>query len=498
MKTDEQIARYRKLRKSGKSQELAAAMSAMTAKTARKYEVGLLPSQTKSPRVWRTRPDPFEKHWNTVVEPLLAKDEKAQLQATTVLEELKKADPELYTDKELRTLQRRVREWRAFQGPAKEVIFPQEHRPGREAQSDFTHATELEVTIAGEPLAHLFFELILNYSGHRYVQIAYSENFETLSDGLQAGFWAFGGVTEQVCHDSLSAATHELKKTGGRALTPRFAAVLKHLEVKSRRINVRKSNENGVVESGHRTLKNALNQALILRESRDFLKLAVYLEFVGEVVASLNGRCGQLFEEELASLRRLPTARIPSFTDFESRVSRWSIIRVVTQIYSVHSRLISEKVTVRLHPAEVEIIYKGQSVDRFPRLRGRGTYRIDYRHIIHSLVRKPGAWEGYRFREELFPTVVFRKAYDALRGFRGERGHVDYLQVLHLAAKTMEIDVETALTMLLEAGQPFGFADVEALVAPQEPRIEELVAPLEPKLEIYDELLEQMEACHVG
>lgn len=136
MKTDEQVARYRKLRESGKSQELAAAMSSMTAKTARKYEVGPLPSQTKAPRDWRTRPDPFQKDWDTVVEPLLAKDEKRVLQATTVLEELKKAKPDQYSDKELRTLQRRMREWRAVQGPPKEVFFPQDHRPGREAQME--------------------------------------------------------------------------------------------------------------------------------------------------------------------------------------------------------------------------------------------------------------------------------------------------------------------------------------------------------------------------
>jgi transposase len=496
MKTDEQVARYRKLRESGKSQELAAAMSSMTAKTARKYEVGPLPSQTKAPRDWRTRPDPFQKDWDTVVEPLLAKDEKRVLQATTVLEELKKAKPDQYSDKELRTLQRRMREWRAVQGPPKEVFFPQDHRPGREAQMDFTHATELAVTIAGVPLAHLFFELILNYSGHRYVQIAYSENFESLSDGLQAGLWAFGGVPEQICHDSLSAATHELRKTGGRALTPRFAALIRHFKTRSRRIRVRKANENGVVESGHRTLKNALDQALIVRGSRDFPTLVTYLEFVAEVVAALNRRCAERFEEERASLQSLPYARIPSFTDFEARVSRWSIIRVATQIYSVPSRLIGEKVTVRLHPAEVEVIYKGKS-EKFPRLQGRGAHRIDYRHIIHSLVRKPGAFEGYRFREELFPTVVFRRAFDALKDSQGERGHVDYLQILNLAAKRMEVDVEAALEVLLEAGQSFRFSDVEALVEPAEPRTEELVAPLQPEPASYDALLEEEEVCRV-
>lgn len=259
---------------------------------------------------------------------------------------------------------------------------------------------------------------------------------------------------------------------------------------------MRKANENGVVESGHRTLKNALDQALIVRGSRDFPTLVTYLEFVAEVVAALNRRCAERFEEERASLQSLPYARIPSFTDFEARVSRWSIIRVATQIYSVPSRLIGEKVTVRLHPAEVEVIYKGKS-EKFPRLQGRGAHRLDYRHIIHSLVRKPGAFEGYRFREELFPTVVFRRAFDALKDSQGERGHVDYLQILNLAAKRMEVDVEAALEVLLEAGQSFRFSDVEALVEPAEPRTEELVAPLQPEPASYDALLEEEEVCRV-
>lgn len=495
--TDQQVKLYRRLRQEGKSQELAAAKAGMTAKTARKYEVGPLPSQSKTPRTWRTRKDPFSKHWESVAEPLLKADKDRTLQGTTVLEELVRVDPELYDDSLLRSLQRRIREWRALQGPNKEVFFPQEHPPGYEAQLDFTHATELGVTIGGEAFKHLFFELVLNYSGHRHVQIAYSENFESLSDGLQSGFWSFGGVTERVCHDSLSAATHELKKSSGRKLTPRFAAVLDHFSLDSRRINVRRSNENGVVESGNKTLKSSLNQALIVRGDRDFVSLESYLEFVDGVVGKLNRKCANKFEEEVKYLRPLPSSRIPSFTDFVARVSCWSIIRVVTQVYSVPSRLIGEKVTVRLHPAEIEILFKGQSVERFPRLQGRGVHRIDYRHIVHSLVRKPGAFARYCYREELFPSLVFRKSYDALIVSRGERAHVDYLQILNLAAKNLETDVEVALSILLEEKKSFRFIDVEALVVNPEPRPETLVAPMTPDLSEYDALLVELEVTYV-
>lgn len=191
MITDEQIKRYRSLRRAGRCQELAAAKAGMTAKTARNYEVGPLPSNLKKPRTWRTRKDPFQDHWEQVVVPLLQEDTDGKLQATTLLDELVEKHPERYDDSVLRTMQRRLRDWRALQGPVKEVFFPQEHVPGRESQMDFTHGTELEVTVAGEPLRHLFFELILSYSGWRYVQLAYSENFESLSDGIQSGFWEF-------------------------------------------------------------------------------------------------------------------------------------------------------------------------------------------------------------------------------------------------------------------------------------------------------------------
>ncbi len=160
--------------------------------------MGLLPSQvSRKPRDWRTRPDPLEEDWETVVVPLLKSDKKGALQSTTIIEELKRKKPEKYHDGQLRTVQRRVRDWRAIEGPDKEVFFPQEHVVSREAQVDFTHATELEVMIAGAPFEHLFFEMVLCYSGHRYVELAFGETFEALAQGVQNGFWSIGGVTQE-------------------------------------------------------------------------------------------------------------------------------------------------------------------------------------------------------------------------------------------------------------------------------------------------------------
>jgi hypothetical protein len=163
--------------------------------------------------------------------------------------------------------------------------------------------------------------------------------------------------------------------------------------------------------------------------------------------------------------------------------------------YSVPSTLIGHYVTARVHPDIVEVLYRGRVVECFPRLRGRGQQRIDYHHVIHSLVRKPGAFCRYRYREELFPTLVFRRGYDALRQYRGERADVEYVRILHLAATTMESEVDTALQLLLEAGKPFEFGDVKSLVdVTPRPGMAHIV-PLVPDLRKFDNLLTG--ECHV-
>lgn len=491
MVNDKQVALYRKHRAKGKSQEAAATRAGMTAKTARKWEVGPLPSEImKGPRPWRTRNDPLEEVWeNRVVVPFLKDDEEDILEATSLLEHLKTQAPGVIQDMHLRTLQRRIRDWKAVHGAPTEVFFEQVHVPGREAQFDFTNANELNVTIAGEPFPHMFFELILTFSKHRYVEIARGETFEALCSGLQNAFWTIGGVTEVGRSDNLSAATHELALHGGRELTPRFRALLEHYGMESTRIRPRKSNENGVVEKGHDVLKKALRQALFFRGSRDFATLDEYRRFVQVVVDRLNQKKQRRFAEEILHLRPLPTNRIPMYTDIAVTVLPWSYIRVARNIYSVNSRLIGHKVVARLHADEVEVFYNGRVVDRFPRLRGQGRHRIDYRHVVFSLVQKPGAFARYRFREEMFPSLVFRRAYDALTRQRGERADIEYLRVLRLAATTFESEVEAALSLLLETSAPFDYADVQSLVSPKPSTVPVDPKPMKPDLKQFDNLL---------
>jgi hypothetical protein len=475
MVTDRQVRLLRKKRMEGETLEVAAAVAGMSERAARTWQRGPMPSGTKQPRGWRTRPDPFEQVWATEIEPLLLADKDGKLEAKTIFEELCRRRPGQFEPGQVRTLQRRVRLWRAHRGPAKEVFFPQVHPPGRMASMDFTHCKELGVTIAGVAFVHLLFELVLVYSGFRFVQVAYSETFEALVSGLQNALWTLGGVPEVLRLDNLSAATHELARTSGRVLTARFAEVVAHYGVRASRIRPGESHENGVVEKAHHLLKSAIEQALLLRGSRDFESVAAYMVFVnGLIEAKFHRGREQRLAEERAALRPLPSSRVPDYTRVVAKVRKWSTIHLAGRIYSVPSRLIDREVEARLYADVVEIRHADKLVETMPRLRGEQGHQIDYRHVIWSLVRKPGAFAAYRFREDLFPSLVFRRAYDALRTRRGDRADVEYVRILHLAASTQEHVVERALSHVLEAGEPFDYAAIKALAKPEEPAIPEV------------------------
>ena len=210
----------------GKTQETAAAKAGMSVRSARKWQNGPLPPQAKPEHRWRTRPDPFDGVWEDEIEPLLRNDPTGKLKATTIIDWLAEQHPGRFSASQLRTLQRRLQDWRALHGPEREVYFPQEHPPGREAQFDFTHCNSLGVTIAGQSYPHLLFQLILSHSGWRYAEVAAGETFLALQQGLQAALWTLGGVPEILRSDNTSAATHEVKRSRGRALNDNYAALL--------------------------------------------------------------------------------------------------------------------------------------------------------------------------------------------------------------------------------------------------------------------------------
>ena len=474
---------------SGKTLAAAAAAAGMSERTARQWQSGALPSTAKAPRTWRTREDPFAAVWESEVVPQLVADSDGRLQVLALFKALCRRHPGRFQPGQLRTLQRRVREWRVQDGPDREVYFEQVAVPGREAAFDFTAGSDLGVTVRGVPFPHLLFEWVLSYSKWTYVGLALSETFEALVSGLQGALWMLGAVPAVLRHDNLSAATHELKRSGGRQLTVRFQQVLDHYGLDSSRIQPGKPHENGVAEQSHFRTNTAIEQALLLRGDRDFVDESAYLCFVRAVVDEERNRpAAARLAEERAFLRPLPAARVPEYTTFQCRVRKWSTIRIGSRIYSVPSRLIGHTVEARQHPSTVEVLYSGRVLCTMPRLRGAADHRIDYRHIIGSLVRKPGAFARYRFREELFPSLVFRAAYDALGRTHGERADVEYVRLLHLAATTSERRVEATLRARLDAGDTCEYASVQAEVRPPVPTVPVVHIP-RPDLTRYDALL---------
>jgi len=437
------------LSKSEKTQELAAAKAGMDVKTARKYLASdKLPSESKPERTWRTRKDRFERVWEEVRKDLQT---NPGLEAKTLFEVLQRKSPGEFADGQLRTLQRRIKRWRATEGPGREVFFAQKHVPGRLGQSDFTHMKELGITIGGQSFPHLLYHFVLTYSNWEHATLCYSESFESLSEGLQAALWELGGVPLEHCTDRLSTAVNNMSEE--KEFTTRYEALLRHYRMDGRKIQAGKANENGDVEQRHHRLKRAIDQALMLRGNRNFASVEDYQQFLRRLLAQLNAGRRERLRVEMPYLKTLPEARLASAKRVKVRVDSGSVIYVDRNVYSVNSRLIGEQVEARLSAETVEVWYAGQQVGQMPRLRGRGKHRVDYRHIIDWLVRKPGAFENYRYRDELYPTSRFRMAWDALRELVPRRANKRYLEILKLAAQEGEARVDEALRSLLEDGE---------------------------------------------
>ena len=488
MVTDCQVRKLMKLLNQEQTLSLSAAKSGMDEKTARKYRrLGKLPSEVSKEREWRTREDSFAEMWDEVRSKL---EVNPGLQAKTLFKDLQRRHPGKYQDGQLRTLQRRVKQWRALEGPPKEVFFEQRHEPGELCQSDFTNMNKLGVRIQGQPFDHLLYHFVLTYSNWEWGTVCFSESFESLSVGFQNAVWKLGGAPEAHRTDRLSAAVHQ--DIHPEVFTQRYQSLLVHYGVEGRRIQASKPHENGDIEQRHYRLKEAVDQTLMLRGSRDFESRKDYEKFLERLFDELNSGRWDRLQEELKRLRRLPERRLESYKRVSAGVKRSSsTIRVDGNIYSVDSRLIGEDVEVRVHADELQVWYAQRQVDTLPRLRGSRKHRIQYRHIIDWLVRKPGAFENYRYREELFPTTRFRMAYDRLRQhFTSSRAGKDYLQILQYAARLSESVVNTALGQLLQSGELPTLKAVEVLLQLSETPPLEDVHIDEVELTAYDHLLD--------
>jgi hypothetical protein len=450
MITDAQVRMLRQFLGEGHPLFRAAMKVGMDTKTARKYrQADRLPSESITTRTWRTREDPFQDVWPQLRDLL---ERNPGLQAKTLFEDLQGRFPGQFPDSQLRTLQRKIKAWRATEGPPKEVFFDQIHQPGQLAASDFTHMNDLHVTVAGLSFDHMIYHFVLTYSNWEAATVCFSESFESLSQGLQNALWELGGVPQMHRTDRLGAAVNNL---GDRdRFQQRYRALLAHYGLKAQAINARKAHENGDAEQSHHRFKTAVDQALMLRGSRDFEDRADYERFLRKLLARRNSTRTERFSEDRSGLRDLPARRIDAWSRCQVRVSQGSTIRIKFNTYSVPSRLIGEIVDVHIKVDFLEVWSGPVLVERLPRLRGRNKHAINYRHVIDWLVRKPGAFAGYRYQDAMFPTSRFRRTYDALQAQSPSRAARDYLRILELAARESETGVDAVLGRLLDWNVP--------------------------------------------
>lgn len=484
MVTDKQVRRMMKLINEERTLAVAAAKAGMDEKTARKWrDLGKLPSEINPEHDWRTRKDPFEDAWTEIRAKL---ETNPGLEAKTLFEDLQRRYPGKYADGQLRTLQRKIKVWRALEGPAKEVIFPQEHTPAKLCESDFTHMTSLGITICGAPFPHLIYHFVLTYSNWETGTICFSESFESLSVGLQNALWELGGVPEEHRTDRLTTAVNKVENP--EEFTRRYRALLSHYGLAGKATNAASPNENGDVEQSHHRFKRALDQALMLRGSSDFESRVEYAAFLKKVFAQLNAGRKARFAEELRVLRRLPKSRLDASQRLRVRVGPSSTVRIKHNTYSVPSRLIGETVSVRIHAEVIELFYAQRLVLTMPRLRGADKQSINYRHIIDRLARKPGAFANYRYRDDLFPTTRFRVVYDLLKKRHPARADKEYLAILYLAAYEGEGKIDQALGHLIDSGSPVTKSAVSELISGDLPSVAADVFIAEIDLSVYDRI----------
>ena len=356
MVTDRQVRRLLRLLADSKTLWAAAARADMDETTARKYrDLKKLPSEVAKPHDWVTRADPFADVWEEVRAMLV---DQPRLRPKTIMGELQRRYPGRFADGQVRTLQRKVRRWQALYGSPKEVFFAQVHEPGRLAASDFTRMGSLGVTIAGQPFDHMVYHFVLTYSNWETGTICFSESFESLSEGLQNALWELGGVPARHRTDRMSLAVNNA--TEKKDFTQRYEGLMEHYGLMPEKIQAGHANENGDIEQRHYRFKDAVDQALMLRGSRDFASREKYDQFLRQLLGQLNAGRRQRLEEERPLLRSLPARRQESFRKVRCRVDPGSLIHVERNRYSVSSRLIGAEVEVRLHAEHLEVWYAQQ------------------------------------------------------------------------------------------------------------------------------------------
>lgn len=444
--TSQQVEIYMKSRKSGNTQILSAAKAGFSERSGREIEQHRRVEPKTNDRNWQTRKDPFSGVWEQELIPML--EQQPSLAPITLLEYLQIEYKEHYPDKLLRTLQRRVKKWKAQHGPEKEVMFRQEHYPGLLGLSDFTTVKGLSVTIQGTPLNYILYHFRLAYSHWSYMKvICGGESYTALTEGLQNALWRLGGSPQEHRTDSLSAAFKNMSKEATQDITERYETFCSHYSMKATRNNRGAKHENGSIESPHGHLKRRIEQAFLLRGSYDFDSVEDFQQWLEKVVNNHNQRNAKTINIEKESLKSLPEYKTIDYTDIVARVSSSSTIQVRTSLYTVPSRLIGQTLRIRLYHNRL-CCYLGSThiitLDRVYGTKKRRRARlVNYRHVIYSLVKKPQAFRGSQLRDDLLPSEQYRQIWQYINAEMGSKESCKLMVgLLHLAASE---DCEEAL-----------------------------------------------------
>jgi hypothetical protein len=488
--TDQQMRLYMNHRQTFSPETAAAKAGFSTASAYRIEKDPRPPSQKKAPR-GRRRPDPLAAYWESEIVPIL----KAApgVRAVGVLSELRRRHADLNPNIR-RTLERRINEWRALHGPDQEVIFRQEHEPGRLGLSDFTDVSALGVTIAGVPFDHRLYHFRLAFSGFEHAHVVLGgESFVALAEGLQNALWSLGGAPKEHRSDSLSAAFRNLTKDAAEDQTRRYDELMAHYKMSPSRNNPGIAHENGSIESVHGHLKLALEDALLLRGSRDFADLSAWRAFVDEIVGRRNAGKGKRIALERTTLTALPPRRTIDFEEKVIPVTSSGGFTLRRVFYTVPSRLIGRRLRVRIYDDRLDCFLGATPVATLARGRPvsdhKGGHVVDYRHVIHSLRRKPMALASLVYRDQLFPRAAYRRLFDTLME-QGETKAACKLMVEVLALaheRACEAELAAFINDELDAGRVPILAVLRARFRPEDQAIPEIAVELAP-LGAYDEL----------
>ena len=483
---------YMKFRQTN-SQQSAAAKAGFSAATASRLDADPRAFSEKHTPRGRRRPDPLAPFWDSEIAPMLRA--APELRPVTVLGEMRRRHAD-FPPTVRRTLERRIRLWLALHGPEREVIFRQEHPPGELGLSDFTDALDLGVTIAGVALEHRLYHFRLAFSGWASVRVILGgESFVALAEGLQNALWSLGGSPHQHRSDSLSAAFRNLERDAAEDLTRRYEALCRHYDMTPTRNNPGVAHENGAIEGPHAHLKSALQQALLLRGSRDFVDLEAYRRFIDELVGRRNALRREWLEIERVHLLPLPVQRTADYEEELVSVTRSCGFLLRRVFYTVPSRLIGHRLRVRLYDDRLDCFLGGTRLLTLVRGRrpadGRLGHVVDYRHVIHTLRRKPMALLNLVYRDQLFPREAYRRAWDALIAAQSPRtacrSMVGLLALAH--ERTCEAELASELEAILAAGELPELAELQARFMPTQTVLPSVSVSL-PAAVVYDALLE--------